>query len=182
MTVEKVLTVLLGVAIVIIGFYCIFVPSANATLLAYLIALGSICYGAGAISSWYAKRRLGYSDGWALAAGLISIVFGIAIAISGAMQVAVDVFIVYMIAAWLFFLGILRIGTAIGFRRVGKSANLDAMFGPNWIWPLIWGIVMIVFAVICFVNPGVLIWALGVIVGVSLIIAGCNLISAATLR
>lgn len=181
MTAQKVLTIILGVVVVFIGFYCIFVPSSNATLLAYMVSLGSIIYGVGALAGWHATKQLGFADGWALAAGLLSIIFGVAIAISGAMQLAVDLFIVYMIAAWLLFLGILRIGTAFGFRRVGKITGFE-IFGPHWLWPLAWGILLILLAVFCFVYPGIVIWALGIFVGVSLIIAGCNLISVATLR
>ena len=105
----KVVTIVLGALLLLGGLYCMFAPVATYSALGWLIGLSMIVEGVGDIVMWNNWRKEGFSNGWMLAGGIVSIVFGVFLLGSSVAQFAVDLFIAYLIAIWLVIGGIAAI-------------------------------------------------------------------------
>ncbi len=114
-----------------------------------------------------------------LASAIISLIFGIILMGSDAMQLVMDAFIVYMAIAWLITLGILRITHALRIRKMRnniKDFYPDTPFGRNWWIALVFGILLIVCGIIGMFAPVTIIETIGTLIGIAIIISGANLI------
>ena len=147
--------------------------------LGYMIGVGMLLDGIGRIVNWYQMDRGTEQSGWVLVSAIISLTLGIILMGSDAMQLAMDAFIVYMAIAWLITLGILRIAHALRIRKMRNNIRdfqPDTPFGRNWWIALIFGILLIVFGIIGLFAPATIIETIGTLIGLSIIIAGANLI------
>lgn len=144
-----------------------------------MIGVGMLLDGIGRIVNWYQMDRGTEQSGWVLVSAIISLTLGIILMGSDAMQLAMDAFIVYMAIAWLITLGILRIAHALRIRKMRNNIRdfqPDTPFGRNWWIALIFGILLIVFGIIGLFAPATIIETIGTLIGLSIIIAGANLI------
>ena len=178
-TVGRIFTFIFGVLMIISGFYCLFHP-AQMYLATVGIAVGiaMLFDGCGRFSIWMQARKLGMADGWMLFGAIISIVFGCIVLGSEAMQLGIDAFIIYYIAIWLIVMGIVVICRAFKLHKVHKNWD-TAMLGTRWYLPLLLGILMILFGILCVCKPGVLAASIGILIGLGVISAGANLITMA---
>ena len=168
----RVLTAILGVLLVVSGFYCMAAPVAVYSALGLVIGLSMIVEGIGSIVTWNARRNMGLANGWTLAASILSIVLGVILTGSYTMQFAMDLFIAYLIAAWLIFGGIARIVTAIAARSsFGKEG------ARGWIVQLIFGVLIVILGVMCIFNPLSIMAGVGLMWGVSIVAVGAGLIA-----
>lgn len=177
MTARRVLTAILGVLTIIAGFFCLMWPGLTYTSLVWMIGIVMIVDGIANIISWSDRRDLGLADGWSLAGAIVSILFGIVLVVSNLMQVVMDVFVAYMVAAWLFIYGIIRIVMAFKLRSARKAlgSGVDAV-APRWGWVLCMGILMVICGIIGFFNPMSMMLAVGVVAGIAIVIFGADLI------
>ena len=176
---RKILSVLFGVMIIVDGVICLALPGLTFLTLGYMIGLGMLLDGIGRIINWYQMERGTEQSGWVLASAIISLIFGMILMGSDAMQLVMDAFIVYMAIAWLITLGILRITHALRIRKMRSNIRdfqPDTPFGRNWWIALIFGILLIVFGIIGMFAPATVIETIGTLIGLSIIIAGANLI------
>ncbi len=118
------------------------------------------------------------SSGWELAGAIASLVFGIILIGSTAMQLIVDMTIVYLAAIWLIVVGVIRIMVALRIHKVRKALDAEIL-GRRWWLILIAGILLIVCGVLSLFNPTGLIVAIGINFGLNIIIAGANMIAVA---
>ena len=170
---RKMLSVLFGIMIIVDGVICLALPSLTFLTLGYMIGVGMLLDGIGRIINWYKMDRGTEQSGWVLTSAIISLTLGAILMGSDAMQLAMDAFIVYMAIAWLIVMGILRI------RRIRNNIRdfqFDTSFGRNWWIALIFGVLLIVFGIIGMFSPATIIETIGTLIGVSIIIAGANLI------
>ena len=167
----RVLTAILGVLLVVSGFYCMAAPVAVYSALGLVIGLSMIVEGIGSIVTWNARRNMGLANGWTLAASILSIVLGVILTGSYTMQFAMDLFIAYLIAAWLIFGGIARIVTAIAAR-----ASLGRVGAGGWVALLILGILIVIMGILCFFNPLSVFAGVGLMIGISILLEGGGLI------
>lgn len=177
MVAHRILTAVLGVLAIAAGCFCLLWPGMTYVALVWMIGIVLVVNGIANIVSWPDRKTLGLADGWSLAGAIISIVFGFVLLGSNLMQVVMDIFVAYMVAAWLLAYGIIRVVMALKIRSARKA--LDARpgtIGSRWGWVLFIGIVMVVCGVIGFFNPLSLMLALGVMVGVSVIVLGVDLV------
>ena len=177
MTARRILTAILGVLTIIAGFFCLLWPGMTYITMVWMIGVVMIVDGIANIVSWSDRRDAGLADGWSLAGAIVSILFGIVLVVSNLMQVVMDVFVAYMVAAWLLIYGIIRIVMAFKLRSVRKTLGsaVDAV-EPRWGWVLCMGILMVICGIIGFFNPMSLMLALGVVAGVAIVIFGADLI------
>ena len=170
----KVITIILGILLAVGGIYCMFAPVATYAALGAVIGVAMIVEGVGSIVTWNSLRKAGLASGWTLAGAIISLVLGIVLLGSYAMQFAIDVFIAYFIAIWLVVAGITRVVSAIGMRNsLGKEG------ARGWIIQVVLGVLIAILGVLCVFNPLSIAAGVGLMLGVSIVLTGAALIAAA---
>ena len=104
--------------------------------------------------------------------------FGIVLLGSTALQLVVDMAIVYIAAAWLVVIGILRIVHAARVRKLRKALDAEIL-GKRWWLMMLIGILLVIGGILSFINPTGLIIAIGILFGLNIIVAGAHLIAVA---
>lgn len=180
MSIRKLCAIILGAFMIVSGSYCLFSPAGTGLDIGYIIGLSMIFDGIGRIVEWFSTRNTMQESGWALAASIISLILGIVLSISMLAQLAVDLFIAYTVASWLIALGIVRIVRSVRVRRIRKNAvksyDLKTEFGKNWWMYLLSGILIAVYGIVCAFFPIFSFAAIGIFIGIGIIMAGVNLI------
>ena len=178
-TLGKILYVILGILIIICGFYCLFTPTQTYATIGWAVGFSMVIDAVGRFCAWYEAKKKGLADGWMLAGAILSAVFGVLILSNEILQVAVDLYIAYFIAIWLIVAGIMLIVRANKIRKFHKNWDTK-MLGTHWYLPLIIGILMIILGIICCFNPGIIAGTIGIIIGLGIIMMGADMITIAT--
>ncbi len=177
-TFTKILAVIFGIFMIVGGVYCLFTPIGTYLVIGYVVGISMLIDAIGRFVFWLNENRAGQSDGWTLTSSILSAVFGILILSSAALQLGIDAFLIYYIAFWLIVQGIIYIVRANKIRRLHKNWDTK-MLGTHWYLPLIIGILICVFGVLCLFMPLILASVIGVFIGLGIISAGASLISLA---
>jgi uncharacterized membrane protein HdeD (DUF308 family) len=180
MKAQRVILIILGILLVIGGLWCMFQPTITYSATAFVIGFCLILAGCGAASTWSWRKELGLASGWNLAGSILSIIMGVIIIVSEAVQGAVDVFILYLVAAWLVLAGITEIAAALSIRKVRKETGAH-LLGANWAFDLVMGILIVIVGVLSFIDPTGLAIAFGILIGLGITMVGTNMIVAATI-
>lgn len=175
--VSRILGVVFGVLIILVGVYSMLTPIQTFGVVGWLIVAALITDGVGKVLIWNDSRRLGLRDTWALVGGIASVILGIAVACSQLAMAAVDLFVAYLVGAWVLLGGCMRIARSFAMRDVYRATG-GRLLGSNWDLALILGILMVLLGVFCLANPVFVMVALGWQVGFALIIGGVGLITA----
>lgn len=170
----KVVTIVLGILILIGGIYCLITPIATYAALSWLIGAVMVIEGVASIVTWNDRRKLGYADGWTLAGAIVSLILGIFLLGSYVAQFAVDLFIAYMIAAWLVVGGVTRIMAAFRMRDYDRYAGSAG--GSDWGMLLAMGIFVTILGVLCLFNPTSVMVGVGFMLGISIVCVGIGII------
>ncbi len=178
MRTSRLITFILGIFMILTGVYCLFNPAMTYMSLAYVIGVNMIIDSVGGIILWHERKKAGLADGWGLAEAIVSLVCGIALNVSMALQLIVDMMIVYMAAAWLIVIGIIRIILAVKLRGINRALGAQIP-GRHWWLVLIAGILLILCGILSLFNPAGLIVAIGIHFGLNIIIAGATMIAVA---
>ena len=175
----KIFSVVLGILMIAAGIYCILNPDITGLAIGYIIGVSMIVDAVGRIHAWFQLKKDGQADGWLLASGILSAVFGILLIADVAAQLYVDMFIAYIAACWIMFQAVITIIRSFRARKFHEM--LDTRYlGKHWWLGLIIGILLCAVSVLCFVHPGIVITSLGILIGLGVIVAGANLITLAT--
>ena len=178
MRASRVITIILGFFMIIAGFYCLFNPAITYLTLGYVIGVTMIFDAIGGLIFWNERKKKGLSDGWALVGAIASLVFGIVLIGSAALQLLMDMAIIYLVAIWLVVIGVIRIFLANKLRKT-KDAQVAELLGRHWLLLMIAGILLVICGILSFMDPTGLIVALGIHFGLNVIIVGANMIAAA---
>lgn len=119
-------TLLLGVAGVVVGGYALLVPTITMLAIIYMVAFIAMLVG---VSSLYLgwKIRKEVSTEWLLyVTGILSVLFSLMILLRPGVS---GVSVVYLIAAWAIIIGLLRISFAFHVRKLGNSMGNAADAG-----------------------------------------------------
>ncbi len=174
----NILAIILGVLVIAGGIWCLMTPLQTVTAMAWLIGFMMVVDGIANIVTWFQLRKLGESNGWALAASIISVILGVVVLCNFFLQAFLAEFITYLVAAWLVVSGIMRIGFGWRMRTVQKETPAET-FGTRWYIVLIMGILLVVMGVISFIAPVFLAEAIGMLIGISIIMMGVSMITLA---
>ncbi len=175
----KVLSVILGILMIASGIYCILNPDITGLAIGYIVGVSMIVDAVGRIHAWFQLKKNGQADGWLLAGGILSAVFGVILIADVATQLYMDMFIAYMAACWIMVQAIITIIRAFRVRKFHKV--LDTRYlGKHWWVGLIMGILLVAASLMCFIHPGIVITSMGILIGLGVIVAGANLITLAT--
>ncbi|MBD5101899.1 MAG: hypothetical protein HDT27_04225 [Subdoligranulum sp.] len=171
----KILGIALGILLIIGGISCVLTPTMTYLTLAWVAGISMAVDAIGNIVTWYAKKKEGMADGWDLAGAIVSLIFGIVLVSSAAAQVLTAVIMADIVALWIIVKGIVRIVAALRIRKVRKA--LDAqLLGRNWGKVLAMGVLMTACGILCLMDSTILMIAIGIFVGFSIISSGLNLI------
>ena len=174
-TLSRVLGIIVGVLIVILGISCFFTPIETFGITGWLITFALLIDGITKVLVWNDGRRVGVKDNWVLIGGILSIVLGVVMLGSVAARVAVDAFVAYLLGFWLFVDGILRIVQSFQMRKAQKT--LGGVLGSNWTLAFVSGIIMTVLGIFCVANPVIMMIYVGWGIGFSFIVGGLGLIT-----
>lgn len=176
---RKVLSVILGVLMIAAGVYCFFTPIETSTVIPILLGIAMIGDGIGRIVTWFDLRFLVRQSAWVLVSAIISLIFGLMLVSSPALQMSVSVFEIMMTGWWILALGIIRIVHAFHLLRLrdeSKEFSVGKMLGSRWWIALILGILLAIFGLTLILNPVIGLGVVGTLIGCSVITAGVNLI------
>jgi len=135
------LNLVIGILLVITGFYLFFVPGfENLALAGYLIAFLFLFKGINLIYG-YTLLPKAANGGWLLALGIISVLFGLW-ALIGWGFLAISAVLPYILALFILTYGIIIFSASIKFKHVG-----------HWVLYLVLGILFIVEGIVLFFNP-----------------------------
>ena len=154
-----------GVVLLILGFLAIVLPMiagiAVTIFLGWLLVLGGTV---GLISTFGARQMPGFA--WSLISAVLALAAGVLL-IGWPTQGLISVTLV-LIA---FFL-------ADGLTSVLFAVSHRSALGSRWWWMLASGIVTLVLAIVILSGlPGTAAWALGLIVGIDMVMAGSSLLA-----
>ena len=179
MTTRKVVPVILGVLMIIAGVYCFFTPVETSTVIPFVLGIAMIVDGIGRIITWFDIREFVRQNAWVLVSAVVSLIFGLMLAFSPALQMSVGVFVIMLTGWWILALGVIRLVHAFHLLRIKRASDgfgFGEMIGSNWWIALILGAVLTVFGLAVILNPMLGLGVIGVLLGCGIITAGVNLI------
>ena len=174
----KVLSILLGIVMIICGTYCLISPGLTFLAIGWIVGFCMIVDAVGNIATWNARKKLGIADGWTLFAAILSLCFGIIVIASNAVQFTVNIFIAYMAAAWVLWIGILRLARSAKMHHIRKELGNESI-AKHWWLVMISGILLILIGILGLMNPAVAAIVIGTQIGIDILFAGANMIVAA---
>jgi uncharacterized membrane protein HdeD (DUF308 family) len=156
-----------GIVLLLLGLLAIIVPPIATLAVEILIGWILLASGiVGLISTFRMRGAPGF--GWSLVSAVIGIAAGVILLawpLSGAVSLTL------VLSVFLLFEGIASIMLALGHRRE---------FSGRWAMLLFSGVIDIILAAIIFAGlPGTAAWAIGLLVGINLVVGGSALISMA---
>lgn len=171
----KILGIIGGILLIIGGCYCIATPVITFSTLGSLIGVAMIVEGALNGLTWNSRRMLGMADGWTLVGAIVSILLGTIVLGNGLLQLGIDTFIAYLVAAWLVVDGITRVAASFTLRKMYKEQGEEA--GKNWWLLLIAGILVIIMGIVCFCHPLLTMASVGLLMGMGVVSSGIGMLA-----
>lgn len=178
MNAYKMIRLVIGAALSVAGIYCIVSPSATVTVMAWIVGIFMIVHAISKIGIWQERKSLGFAENYELIGAVISLLFGAALIISNFFQALIGTFIIYIFAAWIATLGVIRLLVASNLRRLQADISMHI---NNYNTQMINGALLILVAIVIFIRPGMIISMLGIFIGICLLLFGVQQI-AGTLR
>ena len=119
---------MIGVLLLLCGIFCLFSPVESSSVIPYLIGIALVATGIGKIFRWADEKRYFGQSRWNLAGAIISLLFGVLIIMSPALQLSMGASMIVLIGCWITMMGILRIVHAFKLRKI------DAAYVDGWPW------------------------------------------------
>lgn len=132
--------------------------------LGWLIGISILIYGIGCICAWKEAKSKKSATAWDLVSAIMAIVIAILILVNINARLFTDTVLVALIGVWLVTTGVLRI--------VGAFKLKHSWWGLS----VVWGIVLIITAVVTLVHPMVAVVSLGWCIAFAMITQGINII------
>ena len=96
---RKVLSVFFGTLMIIVGVYCFFTPVETSAVIPFVLGIVMIGDGIGRIVTWFDIQGVVRQSAWVLASAVVSLIFGLMLAFSPALQMSVGVLVILLLAA-----------------------------------------------------------------------------------
>ena len=150
----RILSIITGALLIAAGIYCLCNQDVAAMSAGIVLGLLMLIAGIVEIVIFAGTSRFILGSGWLLLDGVLTVVMSLSI----------------LFTVWLLFSGVSRFVSAFDLKALGMR---------GWGWILALGIVLLVFGVVCMMDPWVSVVAVGVTVGLVLILEGIGTIAVA---
>lgn len=164
-TTTRVLLLIFGILLIIMGIALFATPVANSVAVAYIICFLMIIYGIVEISHYFSERKLQIASGWTLADGIITVILGVILLFTPSAAILTTV---WVFAFWLLFTGIMRTAGAF----TAKKARIK-----GWGWILAAGIIGILLGILFMCEPLFTITVIGFSLPILFIIQGISAVA-----
>lgn len=165
----KALTIIMGVLLTLGGIFLTVTPLSTYLSLWVVVGLILIISGINLLVNYKRFKDTGLVSGWDVFFGIVTIVMGALVLFNSYASFFTEVMLVALFASWLLIGGIVRIVMSFKIKKLGASL---------WGLVLALGILSVVVGIYGFINPFAMAFALGLMVGIMVIIQGVNLIVA----
>ncbi len=156
--------VILGVLMVILGFYGTFHPVMFFASLGWLIGLTVLCAGFDGLGAWFAGRKTKTASAWDLVLAILSVLFGIILLCNVWMRIMTDEMLLIMFGVWIMLYGVISIYNALKHKP------------KLWGLLVVLGAALIIMAIVSFAHPFITALSIGLCVALNFIFQGFNMI------
>lgn len=160
----KVLAVVTGVLTGLIGLYAMFVPFQTFLGIGWVLGILLLVNGIETVIEAFKGEK---KDIWKCILGILEIVVGIIFAVSGISRFLTDVFVAYMIGAFVVIYGGVAVWTGAKVWKESKGSG---------ILKIVAGILAVVAGIIALAHPALTMISVGYIIAFSLLIQGINMV------
>lgn len=170
---------MIGVLLLLCGIFCLFSPVESSSVIPYLIGIALVATGIGKIFRWADEKRYFGQSRWNLAGAIISLLFGVLIIMSPALQLSMGASMIVLIGCCITMMGILRIVHAFKLRKI-DAAYVDLFgrpVGSDWYMALLPGIAMTIIGIVNILHPSVGLGMVGALIGLMMLFCGSTLLS-----
>ena len=163
----KIFTIIVGVLLLIAGFYSAVTPVSTFLTIGWLIGVVLLITGISLIIGYFQQRKNANVNAWDLLGGIITTAFALFVLYGQFARMVVDSFIIILFGIWVLVIGLIRIFSGLQLKKLGYS---------GWIWAIIIGIISVLMGIYGFMNPFVFKFAIGWMIGFILIMSGINIL------
>ena len=173
----RLLPMVIGILLILAGVYGLFFPVETSAVIPYIIGIALTITGIGKIFRWTDEKRFYGSSRWSLAGAVISMLFGLMLAISPALQLSMGTSVIVLIACWVMAMGLIRILHAFRLRKMNDYDLFGRPIRSSWYMAFIPGLLMLLIGVMNIVHPEIGLGMIGALIGVIMIFSGSTLLS-----
>lgn len=163
----RVLNIAAGVLLIAAGVYCLCNQDIAVLSAGLLLGLFMLVSGVIEIAVFAGTSGVLIGSGWLLLDGVLTVIMSLFLLFN---QWFTMMSLPILFTVWLLFSGVSRFVSAFDLKALGMR---------GWGWILALGIVLLVFGVVCMMDPWVSVVAVGVTVGLVLILEGIGTIAVA---
>ncbi len=163
----RILSIIIGVLLIAAGIYCLCNQDVAAMSAGIVLGLLMLIAGIVEIVIFAGTSRFILGSGWLLLDGVLTVVMSLFLLFN---QWFTMMSLPILFTVWLLFSGVSRFVSAFDLKALGMR---------GWGWILALGIVLLVFGVVCMMDPWVGVVAVGVTVGLVFILEGIGTIAVA---
>lgn len=163
----RILSIITGALLIAAGIYCLCNQDVAAMSAGIVLGLLMLIAGIVEIVIFAGTSRFILGSGWLLLDGVLTVVMSLFLLFN---QWFTLMSLPILFTVWLLFSGVSRFVSAFDLKALGMR---------GWGWILALGIVLLVFGIVCMMDPWVSVVAVGVTVGLVLILEGIGTIAVA---
>ena len=158
----KVLNIIAGVLLIVLGVYCLCNQDIAAMTAGLMIGVLMLISGVMEIVVFATTSGLMFGSGWLLLDGVLTVILSLFLLFN---QWFTLLSLPFLFTLWLLFSGVSRFVSAFDLRALGVH---------EWGWILAVGIILILAGLICMMDPWVSVAAIGVTVGLVFLLEGIS--------
>ena len=163
----RILSIITGALLIAVGIYCMCNQDVAAMSAGIVLGLLMLIAGIVEIVIFAGTSRFILGSGWLLLDGVLTVVMSLFLLFNHWFTM---MSLPILFTVWLLFSGVSRFVSAFDLKALGMR---------GWGWILALGIVLLVFGVVCMMDPWVSVVAVGVTVGLVFILEGIGTIAVA---
>lgn len=164
-TATRVLLLIFGILLIILGFVLFATPGMDAIVLGYIVCILMLVFGIAEIVFYCTHHKMHVASGWVLADGILTAILGLLLLFMPGAQI-LTMSIIF--AIWVLFTGITSFASAFSAKDAGSH---------SWGWNLAAGIIGILLGFWLMFDPMLSIMTIGFLVPIAFIFEGVSAIA-----
>ncbi len=161
-------TIALGILAIIFGLACVLFPAVAFTSIGWVLGVVLFVIGINLIGDYISARKVRYVSGWDLFGGIVTVIMAVLICGNGFIGFVTEMIIVFAFCAWIVISGLVR---------MFASLHLKWMGARRWLSGFIFGLLNVLLGALIMFYPAFAGMALGVVIGIAIILQGLGLIA-----